>query len=438
VLSLLAAPIASAGLSLTEAYAFTLQQIRFGDEHPNDVVSLVRKAADDPTFSFKTEWVLDLILRTITAHPGKLRSIFTESQPSQAVHAATAQICKALLSQDQSEPAASELDVCEIIRLANALNAPFSIGWLRLYTNTPTSSVAGVEDATKAALLQAVAEKSEVWPQLISAARPESLREIHVWARNSILAELNAAQDGHSAEGEDAVEQLCQVLDVTYEAVKGQDDTQLLTLLTDRLKAQERLLSELDPTDPDHQNQMSSITRRLNILLHLCTLPGQAEAISDSARQARTQMVATLCTLLFNPRLQQQQQALADYIHDVAVLHADALPEETLNTLARQIPQTDPSVRSLLGSSNASVSSTTPNLALASRALPAQTQQQRALARRQPPVQGSGGAAARPPNIERKLTPYPLRNWEIVSDSTPVMGENDCAVSLGLFGARRV
>jgi mediator of RNA polymerase II transcription subunit 12 len=436
VLHLLAAPLPSAGLSMTEAYAFTLQQMRFSDDHPDDVVGLVRRAADDATFSFRSHWMLDLILRTITGHPGKLLNMFSETQPSQVVHSAAANICKALLSQDQSELAASELDACNIIRSANALNAPFSIGWLRLYANTQISAVAGVEDAIKSALLQAVAEKSEVWPQLISAAKPETLREIHVWARNGILTELNAAQDGRATEGENTVEQLCQVLDVTYDAVKGQDDTQILTLLTDRLKAQERLLSELEATESDHQDQLVSITRRLDIILHLCTLPGQAEAPSDSARQGRAQLVAALCTLLLHPRLQQQQQSLADYIHDVAVLHADALPEETLSTLARQIPQTDPSVRSLLGSSNTSASSTTPSLALASRALPAQTQQQRALARRQPPVQGSGGPA-RPPNVERKLTPFPLRNWEIVSDSTPVMGENDCAVSLGLFGARR-
>jgi mediator of RNA polymerase II transcription subunit 12 len=442
VLHLLAAPLPSAGLSMTEAYAFSLQQIRFVDDHPDDVVSLVRRAADDVPFSFRSDWMLDLILRIITNHPNKLRKIFTESLPSQPVHPATAQMCKALLSQDQSGPAASDLDACEIIRSANALNAPISIGWLRLYTNTQISAIAGVEDAVKSALLQAVAEKSEVWPQLISAAKPENLREIHVWARNNILTELNAAQEGRAIEGEGAIEQLCQVLDVTYDAVKGQDDTQILTLLTERLKAQERLLSELEATESDHQDQLVSITRRLNILLHLCTLPGQSEASSDSARQARAQLVAALCNLLLHPRLQQQQQSLADYIHDVAVLHADALPEETLSTLARQIPQTDPSVRSLLGSSNASASSTTPNLALASRAVPAQTQQ-RALARRQPPVQGTGGGgggggpARPPPNVERKLTPFPLRNWEIVSDSTPVMGENDCAVSLGLFGARR-
>ncbi len=34
--------------------------------------------------------------------------------------------------------------------------------------------------------------------------------------------------------------------------------------------------------------------------------------------------------------------------------------------------------------------------------------------------------------------PFPLRRWEIMPDPTPVMGENDTSLSLGLFGARRV
>jgi mediator of RNA polymerase II transcription subunit 12 len=39
---------------------------------------------------------------------------------------------------------------------------------------------------------------------------------------------------------------------------------------------------------------------------------------------------------------------------------------------------------------------------------------------------------------EIKTTPYQLRRWEIFSDPTPVMGENDGSVSLALFGARKV
>jgi mediator of RNA polymerase II transcription subunit 12 len=228
---------------------------------------------------------------------------------------------------------------------------------------------------------------------------------------------------------------LCQVLDVTYDSIKGEDDAQFLVLLTDKLKAQEKLLGELDATASDYQSRLHDMGGRMNIILHLCTLPAQAVPMSDNAKQSRAQLVSALCSLLNHPRLE-SQHSLTDYIHDVAALHADQLPEETLSSLSRHFHPASTTLRSLLGSFNA-VAATTPNLALSSRAQPAQTQQQRALARRQPPVPGSAGPA-RPANMERKLTPYPLRNWEIMPDPTPVMGENDCAVSLGLFGARKL
>ena len=36
-----------------------------------------------------------------------------------------------------------------------------------------------------------------------------------------------------------------------------------------------------------------------------------------------------------------------------------------------------------------------------------------------------------------KAVPFPLRRWELVQDATPSIGENDCSISLSLFGARK-
>lgn len=51
------------------------------------------------------------------------------------------------------------------------------------------------------------------------------------------------------------------------------------------------------------------------------------------------------------------------------------------------------------------------------------------------------GVAAGPEGrgqIEKeKLTPYPLRRWEMLGEPTPNIGENDTSLSLALFGARR-
>jgi mediator of RNA polymerase II transcription subunit 12 len=445
MLELIAAPAQPTGLSAAEEYTFKLQQQRFYEDQSEDVMNLLRKATEDQVFPLDSDRVLGLTLQIITGHPDKFRDCFTEDQSSPAVQQAAVRISEALLSQDQTGTAASGLDACQVIRSSNALNAPFSIGWLHIYTSSQTTTATGNEDAIRNALLKAVADKSEVWPQLLSAAKSETLKEIHMWARSSILAEVCAVQEDDHAENKTGVEMFCQVLDVTYGSIKGEDDAQNLVLLTDKLKAQERSLSDLDATDPAYRTHHRILTGRLNILLHLCTLPAQATSISDNGKQARTHLLAALCSLLIHPRLD-RHQSLTDHIHDVAALHADTLPEETLSQLSRQFHPTisTAQLRSLLGSFNTqTVASTTPTLALASRAQPAQSQQQRALARRQPlPVSSGGvggvGGAARPPNVERKLTPYPLRNWEIMPDPTPVMGENDCAVSLGLFGARKV
>lgn len=435
ILELIAAPISPAGLGSVDDYAFKLQQQRFCEDHPDDIVNLLRKATEDPAFSLESGWVLDLTLHTITGHSDKFRTCFTEDQ-SAHVQQAAARISEALLSRGNSGTAAPSLEACQVIRSANALNAPFSIGWLHTYATSQAMNNMGNEHAVKSALLKAVADKSEVWPQLLSAAKPETLREIHVWARNSILAEVCPVEARDRPEEKHPAEMLCQVLDVTYDSIKGEDDAQFLVLLAEKLKAQEKLLGELDATAEDYQSRLHGMAGRMSIILHLCTLPAQATAMSDNAKQARTQLISALCSLLIHPRLE-SQRSLTDYIHDVAASHADQLPEDTLSSLSRQFYPSTPILRSLLGSFNALAAATTPNLALSSRAQPAQTQQQRALARRQPPVPGSAGPA-RPPNMERKLTPYPLRNWEIMPDPTPVMGENDCAVSLGLFGARKL
>jgi mediator of RNA polymerase II transcription subunit 12 len=38
---------------------------------------------------------------------------------------------------------------------------------------------------------------------------------------------------------------------------------------------------------------------------------------------------------------------------------------------------------------------------------------------------------------KEKITPFPLRRWEMLGDPTPNVGENDTSLSLTLFGARR-
>jgi len=53
-------------------------------------------------------------------------------------------------------------------------------------------------------------------------------------------------------------------------------------------------------------------------------------------------------------------------------------------------------------------------------------------------IAGPVAADGRAITIEKeKLTPYPLRRWEMLGEPTPNVGENDTSLSLTLFGARR-
>jgi mediator of RNA polymerase II transcription subunit 12 len=43
-----------------------------------------------------------------------------------------------------------------------------------------------------------------------------------------------------------------------------------------------------------------------------------------------------------------------------------------------------------------------------------------------------------PKNLEKdRITPFPLRRWEMLGEPTPNVGENDTCLSLTLFAARK-
>lgn len=454
MLYLVASPISMTALSALEGYSYRLQQQRWCAGHSTEVAHLVRTAAEEPSFAVDADWVLDLVLRTITRHPDKLCKSFADNQASATVRRASARICRALLLQGRpASPNESELDPCDIVRSAIALNKPVAVGWLRIYLQGQTTATSAESEAIKEALLQAVKDRSQVWPQLLSAARPEMLKSIHEWARSRLLMAAGTSAGDTFQDEEETLQECLEVLGVTYSSVRDDDDAQTIAVLAEKLRAQDRLVDSLN-FGADSRPRLHAAARSLSVLLQLSALYAQGDTTSDTSRQARVQLVTALCSLLAHPRLQ-PEQGLMDHIHDVAAAYIDVLPSEALPALARALPpaqQMDKRISSLVGKSGPSDAW----LALASRVQPPaaapQTAQQRALAR-QPsqsqaassriPTQGQGpskvsaGRAAQQP-VEMKYTPYPLRRWEIMADPTPVMGENDCSISLGLVGARKV
>ena len=154
---------------------------------------------------------------------------------------------------------------------------------------------------------------------------------------------------------------------------------------------------------------------------------------------------------------------------DVAISLIDALPDEIRHKCARFLKdkcpsflnfQNDPRFAYLLGPMTdtvTTVNNTTPSTSLPSPAASGSTPV--ATPTLNPPSAGSpaqqssmtplpGGAAEsgasrmigrlQIQHRNRTVGPYPLRPWELLEDAAPRVGENDTAVGLGFFDARRV
>lgn len=157
--------------------------------------------------------------------------------------------------------------------------------------------------------------------------------------------------------------------------------------------------------------------------------------------ETRARVIISLCSMLLELQLLPPRAVgdLAERVFDVAMLLVDTLPEDMRLQCARMIlvlPGTpaaatnlssDPKLRYLLGTPQPTAAD---SLALSHRdkSSPAQG----AVPRSMGAMYGIG------PQVQEKLTPFAMRRWEMLSESTPNIGENDTSLSLGLFEAIKI
>ena len=125
-------------------------------------------------------------------------------------------------------------------------------------------------------------------------------------------------------------------------------------------------------------------------------------------------------------------------MHDIAVVLADGLPDDLRAQCAKAIMFLPGSTASAGTTSDPrlyylfSVAQPTPadSLRLAHR--------DRAAMPYSAAARGMGAMYGLGPGSQERLTPFVLRRWEILSEPTPNVGENDTSLSLGLFEAFKV
>lgn len=439
--------LAYQGLHAAEVYQYHMQQQLYCSGSAATVIQLFVTAMDRADLPLEEEGLVDLILDYTVAHQKDVAEVLATRSWSQVSLPNCLRLATKVMNLGRCSEPAQKLDARSIVSNANALSIGCCAGALRLHNEiAPERS-----EELQQAVVEAIANGSEVWPQLLSSVGQGIVQEIYRWARDQVMDKALDDNLSDPSQRSNVVRSL-EILDVTVHAAKQDDCGLVIPAITEKLKALDTQLQALDTATRDGQQLLQTL-RSLDVLLHLTLIySSMLDTNNELVDQSLSQLIASLCTILVHPKLQGHQELL-EYIYDIASALVDDLSESSLSILAKSNTSRDGRLSSLLGT----CSSTDAWLAIVSQPQPPGTQQQRALMKqaasqqavpgRQPqqqsPVQQHGfqRPAARVEGrsvTEAKMLPFPLRRWEIMSDATPMVGDNDTSLSLGLFGARKV
>nr|POF16710.1 mediator of rna polymerase ii transcription subunit 12 [Quercus suber] len=303
-------------------------------------------------------------------------------------------------------------------------------------------------------LIKTIDDGNCVWPQLVESMDDRTRRILHEWAQDQLLVYATGSGFEEDAAIREIIQRYFDVIGITHSSVKDEDDTHLIMTLVEKLKGVAKRLHYMKSTSR-YDNDLRDVVRSLELFLNVCVVPVHKIAEHETPRQARGDLLLALCSLLNLSRLQRQRDTL-DFLYDLAASLAAALPETSFGHTARAGLKSlshDPRVASILGAIFVPSSQTETWLVLATppqmAAQSSQQHPQRSATFTKPTLRPavSSPSQLQKPSLGRsagvalsepKITPFALRRWEIMSDATPIMGENDAGLSLSLFAARKV
>lgn len=199
----------------------------------------------------------------------------------------------------------------------------------------------------------------------------------------------------------------------------------------------------------EHQTNRYSIDALLHLLVMHLHLTSSQKAISGE----QISSIRTLCALFTQPQLE-PLHTTCEYMFDVAIYLTDDISDDLRTHISYAEPQghNDPRISFLFGpntatdgwlglvTSNNAVqppgSISRPNTPPA-RFGPGQQQAGRMQQRTPAPQRQTSSVQHAQKNFNLPV-PYPLRRWELLPDQGNNASSNDTAISLSLFGARKV
>lgn len=472
----------SDSLTMEEVYKFGIHQQTAVWDNPNALLSLIRNAIleysglrkdtnrgdlplDDIDFQAHVLDALRLLVVLDSSAVSEALSIKSlPAEASEMIHKMTSK----LLQPDVEH--VRQLSFDEILGLANELTLPFCQLKLNMDLSiiqpNQTESEDGITSRLELfanAMDRAIEANNFMWTSMLpclSADVSQHLKNIAYHRFISLVPSLKSSDPGDTAPSNN-IHLAHNLLEVIEAITSGQPlpkTAQLSNALVDKLSDLSEIIVSKDAERVGLQELVLKdwlpALLRLVVLYSVSseTIVPVAVASTNAAavkppslanHEVRARIILVLCSLLLEleylPSPQaSRNQTLPQYVFDVATLLADGLPDDLRAQCAKTIL--------LLPGAAASVSlSSDPRLFYLFSTLPSTTEDNLVLALRDKAavLQNAGprGMSAMygiGPSVQEKLSPFVLRRWELLSEPTPIVGENDTALSLSLFEAIKI
>ncbi|PNY24555.1 Mediator of RNA polymerase II transcription subunit 12 [Tolypocladium capitatum] len=484
LLRLLITPLPqSASLDSDEMYRFEIQQKSARSEQPKALLLLMRNALVEcsglrdgaPGCAFLLDdaacehRLLETLGYLVVADSAAVAQAFSVGNLPVGAAALVHKIITKLLMPDDngvSSETSPETSFDHILGLANELTMPFCLLKLNLDLSAPQPSSGDMDDdgpsrfeAFAKAMDRAIEARNIMWTGMLPCLSQDITRNLSSQAHARFLdlmpSPKSASLDGDAA-GEHRVrlaENLLGVLEAVNSGPLPPKSAQLTANLVEKLCDLWEIVASQDEERAGARKEV--LGHWLPLLLRFVTLnsmspeppqplnpnqPSAARVPMPPNCEARARIILALCGLLLELDSQPQTTggALSQQVFDIAVLLVDALPDDLRAQCARLI---------LFMPGGAASTSTTSDLRLYYLfSVPQPTSAENLKLAHRDRASIPYSAAARGisamygigPAAQERLTPFTLRRWEILSEPTPNVGENDTSLSLGLFEAIKI
>lgn len=356
----------------------------------------------------------------------------------------------------------------QILSQANELTMPFCQLTLNMELSfgqlTETDGDQGKQsqfDIFARAMDSAIDAKNIMWTSMLPCLNEDITQHLksQAYYRFFDLVPSSKSEDFTTALlNQDRIQLATNLLGVIEAIISGQPSSksgQLTSAIVDKLADVWETLASPD-TDTEAPSTHTLLKSWLPVLLRfisfhggvpeltaVTTIPGTGPGIRPSLNinlEARARTILLLCGIIFEleARYTESSGSLVQQIFDIALLLVDALPDDLRTHCAKAIiaaPMPTPSKSATSDRRMYYLFSVQPatladNLMLAHR--------DKASLPHSAAARGLGAMYGIGPTTQERFTPFILRRWEVLSEPTPNVGENDTSLSLGLFEAIKI